>query len=1017
MPDPTDSDNPESELNLSRRDFGKAVGLGALVGPAVSRAKAEELRDQPFESIENLGDVPAVDGTFAPSEYVVVGPFQWMARESDVDSIVAAGGMDEFSTGDVRPGRGKGDKSFESAIAGGASLEFETVRTGGGSLNLDLTDKIDPTGGQLIPLTGGDGLTDSIQDWYGLYNALYQQAFAVTTLSVNEPVRAVLESSGTVYLNGRRYEEPSAVVLQRGINFIAAKQTITFGSGTLNLEFRPPRAPVEVSGNSSFRGTPQNHVIPDLREGRGSDFSEPASFRVTNTTGESVSEATLSLEGPEGFPIADKEVTIDPPLAPFESRRINTEIEATDTISVSGDVGSTVAPDQTEVLPVETTSTLGKRLFQARQNGEIDIDDTPLEDATRAKIGTESPSLGPTAQSVALTVSVSVAGETDANENVPIRIRGENEKKRQATFRSEADESVQSFSFSRPANFDTSSGPFELLVTLHGANVPSINQAGAYTQRDDVFVLAPNARGPVNYDHTDLGRVDDMEALDKFTDNIADFVGKAVSLDETNTYLTGHSMGGHGTWHVGLLNSDRFAAIAPSAGWDRFDTYLGILWSRDTLSTHPRLNAVDRSSRYKNFNPAKTENAVDGTLPTFVLQGGQDPTVLSVHPRTLVREMSDRGLQVEGQVGQRHDMANPDEIDVGYLEVPGAGHWWDQGITDGNDGVNHPDMMSFLRDTTNEPYPDSLHFFTTNLQAEHSKYWVGVELQRRPHDPTRVSAESKSDGLHLSTENVVNLIIDLEVLSANNSGAKLMIDGETLSLPTSSPSGHQARAPSMSEPVIVNLEGSPSIAGDLHGMKKTPDSYGPLRQVHYSPYRLVYGTAGSSRETDLNRNLANVRSNRLIEPFGARAPAVVVPDTAVDQSMMDEYNLVLFGTPTTNSVLDDLAGDLPIGIDDRAGAVMVDGERYEGEYAVEYIYPNPEAPDNFVQIASGTSTEAAHLTSLTNWTPTFVGNADYQVYDKSWMHERWNGAVAAGFFDRNWELNDETGYISRQNVV
>ena len=34
-------------------------------------------------------------------------------------------------------------------------------------------------------------------------------------------------------------------------------------------------------------------------------------------------------------------------------------------------------------------------------------------------------------------------------------------------------------------------------------------------------------------------------------------------------------MGGHGTWHVGVTFPDRFAAIAPSAGWVSFWSYGG----------------------------------------------------------------------------------------------------------------------------------------------------------------------------------------------------------------------------------------------------------------------------------------------------------------------------------------------------------------------------------------------------------------------------------------------------------
>ena len=54
-----------------------------------------------------------------------------------------------------------------------------------------------------------------------------------------------------------------------------------------------------------------------------------------------------------------------------------------------------------------------------------------------------------------------------------------------------------------------------------------------------------------------------------------------LRTDRRRTYLTGHSMGGHGTWIVGVTFPDRFAAIAPSAGWISCDPRLGFNYTID----------------------------------------------------------------------------------------------------------------------------------------------------------------------------------------------------------------------------------------------------------------------------------------------------------------------------------------------------------------------------------------------------------------------------------------------------
>ncbi len=47
-------------------------------------------------------------------------------------------------------------------------------------------------------------------------------------------------------------------------------------------------------------------------------------------------------------------------------------------------------------------------------------------------------------------------------------------------------------------------------------------------------------------------------------------VVKRYNADETRLYLTGLSMGGYGTWSLGLTHCDRFAAIAPICGGGDF---------------------------------------------------------------------------------------------------------------------------------------------------------------------------------------------------------------------------------------------------------------------------------------------------------------------------------------------------------------------------------------------------------------------------------------------------------------
>jgi hypothetical protein len=78
------------------------------------------------------------------------------------------------------------------------------------------------------------------------------------------------------------------------------------------------------------------------------------------------------------------------------------------------------------------------------------------------------------------------------------------------------------------------------------------------------YILAlPNGRGPYSY-------YENSAALGPGEQDILDVVPHADSLhlvDPDRVYLGGFSMGGYGTWHLGLRNPDLWAAIAPGAGW------------------------------------------------------------------------------------------------------------------------------------------------------------------------------------------------------------------------------------------------------------------------------------------------------------------------------------------------------------------------------------------------------------------------------------------------------------------
>ncbi|MCK5640794.1 MAG: hypothetical protein KAJ19_08355, partial [Gammaproteobacteria bacterium] len=135
-----------------------------------------------------------------------------------------------------------------------------------------------------------------------------------------------------------------------------------------------------------------------------------------------------------------------------------------------------------------------------------------------------------------------------SNENIPDFPPG---KVLHLTFKSEVDGSRQPFVAKIPKEY-TPEKKWPLLVTLHGLGdgpilVPDI---------DSMVQIGPYGRGSVWY--TGIGEKDVFECVKT--------AKRIFSIDESRVYLCGFSMGGAGTFNLGLRYPDKWAACVPVCG-------------------------------------------------------------------------------------------------------------------------------------------------------------------------------------------------------------------------------------------------------------------------------------------------------------------------------------------------------------------------------------------------------------------------------------------------------------------
>jgi predicted esterase len=219
------------------------------------------------------------------------------------------------------------------------------------------------------------------------------------------------------------------------------------------------------------------------------------------------------------------------------------------------------------------------------------------------------------------------------------------------------DDTLQPYALYVPAGYDAGR-PWPLVVALHGAysdhrhNLRRVfgleNRAGetdAEASRNELplpdvpaLVLSPYGRGEfMGYDG--LGEEDVMHAL-------AD-VRRAYNVDPDRITLTGLSMGGGGTWSIGLRHPELFAALAPVCAVADF---LRLILPEDAeLYDRERLEAA--SPR------ALAENAAG--LDVFIFHGADDKTVPVGDSRQMVERFRELGWL---------------DKSVRYTEYPGVAH-------------------------------------------------------------------------------------------------------------------------------------------------------------------------------------------------------------------------------------------------------------------------------------------------------------------------------------------------------
>jgi predicted esterase len=475
-------------------------------------------------------------------------------------------------------------------------------------------------------------------------------------------------------------------------------------------------------------------------------------------------------------------------------------------------------------------------------------------------------------------------------------------------YRSGVDGTLQPYGLYVPPSYDAAKA-WPLVVGLHGSgsnhllhrrrlfglgNEPGEGDYEAVRKHLPLpevgfLVLTPYGRGE-SAGYNGIAERDVLRAMDH--------VQRAYNVDPDRVHLTGLSMGGGGTWHIGLRYPDRFASISPVCGVADLDL---MPWTAGWRPLDKELMALTGYSRI-------VENA--SNLQVFVFHGDEDDAVNVVASRKMMEAFEKAGL------GNAH-----------YYELPGVTHFsWDFAYRDAG-------LFPRIAEIRRNPFPERV-VYSTFSPRYNKAYWLRIDRLDRGFTLARIDGTQKAGVFDVKPENLTAFSI--------------------LLAPAITPAGRPVEVEVNGKSVFRGVPKGEvlSFAAEKGSWKRTDPWSGPAQGppdhaeagarggslAQYGPHVYVYGTLGDDATTAASKALAEKLAD-----WGpsVRARWRVLADTEVTPELMSTKDLVLVGTNATNRVLAALVG-LPLYQD--ASGTYVNGRKVAGPAAsYRLLYPNPGA--------------------------------------------------------------------------
>lgn len=531
------------------------------------------------------------------------------------------------------------------------------------------------------------------------------------------------------------------------------------------------------------------------------------------------------------------------------------------------------------------------------------------------------------------------------------------------TFVSSIDGSLQYYAVAPQSGTGPKAGS-ALFFSVHGAGVEAIGQARAYQSKDWGTLVAPTNRRPRGFNWEDWGRLDALEVLA--------IAKQTFKPDPRYIYLTGHSMGGHGTWFLGATYPGNWAAIAPCSGYPTLKGYGSADGLIPDSSTSPSEQLLLRASNQSDVIKLATNYK---PLGVYILHGDAD----SVVPVTYARQM-------KNVLAKFHP-------DFSYYEYPGGSHWF------GSESVDWKPLFDYLKwhKRAADSAVNVVDFITSSPGISSVYRWISVLQQIYPMKYSRISVtRDKSAGtISGSAENIRLLKIKLGDFG---SGKEISVILDSLPVVKYTTKGTNDSLFLVKDNDRWNITTEPPLS------QKGPHRYGTFKEPFNKKMVFVYGTKGTAEENQWS--LSKARYDAEAWYYRGNGAVDVIPDREYSKSSYEGRNVILYGNSATNSAWNVLLKDCPVQVS--RNTVRVGNKMWTGDNLGAYfMWPVKNTASNTVAVISGSGIKGMNAATANQYFAGGSGFPDFMVFTLDMLTEGSKAVKAAGFYDMNWKLSGD----------